>query len=144
MAPLYVDTVAIRDALVSNSGTAETLELARTSDIAAFSVGTATESSGLLTSGILSAAQLSELAAEGAVGEVCGQFFAIDGSPRGLELASRSISISLKEIVAIPSRIMFVSGQGKGQAVIGALAGGLMTELFIDTDLAREALEALG
>ena len=144
MSPLYVDTREIRNALVSDTRTAETLELARAADIIAFSVGTVTDSSGLRSSGFLSSGQLVELADEGAVGEVCGQFFAIDGSPRGLDLAARSISVSLEDVARVPVRIMFAAGVEKCEAVVGALAGRLATDLFVDARLAEAILDAVG
>ena len=141
MSPLYVDNGSIRDALVSDTRTAQTLALARAADLAAFSIGTATDSSGLRSSGFLSSAELAELAAAGAVGEVCGQFFAVDGQPRGLDLAARSISLSLQEICAIPIRLLMVAGAEKDRAAVGALHAGLATELFVDAELAGRIIE---
>lgn len=141
MTPLYVDTRGIRDALVSDTRTAETLDMARHADIVAFSAGTVTASSGLRASGFLSTEQLEALAAEGAVGEICGQFYAIDGSPRGVELASRSISVSLDDIRRIPVRLLFASGPEKRDAIIGALTAGLATEVFVDAELAQAILD---
>ena len=141
MSPLYVDTRAIRDALMSDSRTAETIALARSADLAAFSIGTADDSSGLRSSGFLSSEELAELAAAGAVGEVCGQFFAVDGEPRGLDLAARSISLSMDEICAIPIRALLVAGREKDRATVGALNAGLATDLFVDAELARGIIE---
>lgn len=142
MSPLYVDNTGIRDALMSDSRTAETLALARAADLVAFSVGTVTESSGLRSSGFLSSEELAELADQGAVGEVCGQFFALDGEPRAEDLAARSISLTLDEISGVPVRMLIVAGTEKTHAALGALNAGLATDLFVDTELARQMLEA--
>ena len=144
MSPLYVDNRGIRDALMSDTRTAETLQLARAADIVVFSAGVVDDASGLRSSGFLSSAQLAELRAEGAAGEVCGQFFALDGQPRGLDLASRSISLSLDEIIAVPVRLLVAAGPEKAHAVLGAIAAGLATDVFADVALVRAVLDAAG
>jgi deoxyribonucleoside regulator len=70
MTPLYVDTVAIRDALVSDSQIREALALARRCDAAFFGVGTVSRRSNLYATGYLADDLIDELLAEGAVGEI--------------------------------------------------------------------------
>lgn len=144
ISPLYVDTPDIRDALMSDTRTSETLAAARASDLVVFSTGTVNDSSGLRSSGFLSSAELAELASEGAVGEVCGQFFTLDGQPCGQALAARSISLTLGEISTIPLRMLIAAGAEKGEATLGALNVGLATNLFVDTELAQRILEIAG
>lgn len=144
MVPLYVDSEEIRDALIRDSRTARTLEIARNADLAIFSLGTVDKTSTLLASGFLSSAELSRLAKDGAVGEFCGHFFALDGSPRGLDLTARSVALSMQDIGRIPARVVVASGLEKCAAVTGALSGGHASDLFLDRRLAEAVLATCG
>lgn len=140
-APLYVDTPAIREAIMSDSRIAATLENARHADMYIFSVGNATNEGNLYRSGYVTTAEIEQLENEGAVGELCGLFYDIAGRPCGAELESRTIAISRDDIKTIPQRILVTVGATKARAVVGALSGGYATEAFLDVDLAKAVLE---
>jgi DNA-binding transcriptional regulator LsrR (DeoR family) len=140
-APLYVDNPTIREAIMSDSRIAATLEHARRADMYIFSVGQASTSGGLYQSGYVTKAEIDQLEHERAVGELCGLFYSLEGEPCGAELESRTVAISRDEIRAIPQRILVAVGASKAEAVFGAFAGGYATEAFLDAELARAVLE---
>jgi deoxyribonucleoside regulator len=123
MTPLYVDTVGIRDALVSDSKICEALALARRCDAAFFGVGAVSRRSNLYATGYLADDLIDELLAEGAVGEILGRFFGKDGRPRGLKLSGRTIGLELEALAQLPFRCMVAFGEAKTAAISGGLRG---------------------
>ncbi len=140
-APLFVDTPAIRDAIMSDSRIAAALENARRADMYIFSVGKAAIDGGLYQSGYVTTTEIEKLEREEAVGELCGLFYSITGESCGSELESRTIALTRDEIRAIPERVLVAAGTSKAPAVAGALAGGYPTEVFLDSELATALLQ---
>ncbi len=139
-APLYVDTPAIRKAIMSDSRIAATLDNARRADMYIFSVGKASRDGGLYKSGYVTDAEINQLDEERAVGELGGLFYSITGAACGADLESRTIAISRDDIRSIPERVLVAVGAEKTDAVAGALAGGYATEAFVDIALATAVL----
>lgn len=90
--------------------------------------------------GYLSGDDLHSLMRDGIVGDCATVFYRIDGSSSGIRLNERSSGPSLDAIRRIPRRLCAVSSLSKLDALKGALAAQLITELVIEESLARRLL----
>lgn len=77
------------------------------------------------------------------VGEICGTYFARDGSLVPLEMNERSISVSTEELKRVPTRMGVSSGAEKPLANIGAARSSLLNVLITDEDTASKMLDIL-
>lgn len=91
--------------------------------------------------GYLSGNDLHSLMRDGIVGDCATVFYRIDGSSSGIRLNERSSGPSLDAIRRIPRRLCAVSSLSKLDALKGALAAQLITELVIEESLARRLLK---
>jgi deoxyribonucleoside regulator len=102
---------------------------------------TAEVPSHVYTAGYLDQADLRALAEAGVVGDIATVFYRIDGSIDGIPLNERATGPDPRVLRRTPRRICVVSGASKVPALVGALAAGLVTDLYIDTLTARLLLE---
>ena len=142
-APMLVTDAAVRDGLLRDPHIRKTLEVARRADTIVSSVGTPGREHGQYLTGYLDDADLDYIRARGAVGDVCGTYYARDGSLVPLEMNERSIAIGSEELLGVPNRIGVSSGPEKPEASIGAARSGLLNVLITDEDTARKMLEIL-
>ncbi len=78
------------------------------------------------------------LESNGTVGDICARFFDIHGNQVFPEIGV--IGISLEQLKSIPHVIAIAGGMEKVRAVLGALRGGYIKTLIIDTATARAVL----
>jgi DNA-binding transcriptional regulator LsrR (DeoR family) len=91
--------------------------------------------------GYLALEEMQGLIEVGAVGNVCGLFFDIDGNPTARDFQSRSFTISKRDLINIPVRIGMAGGPGKIKAILGALRGGYMNVIVTDDLVARKLIQ---
>jgi deoxyribonucleoside regulator len=135
-APLYADSATVAS-LRNDSGISVALEAGRTAGAMMFGVGPVSTSTTLFEGSFLDSAMLEKLAAQGAVGEIGGRFFAADGTILETELADRTVSVPLEDIRQSPTSILITGGAAKHEAALGALCGGFAHYLVCDIDCAR-------
>lgn len=92
--------------------------------------------------GYLTGQDLRSLLRDGVVGDCATVFYRLDGSADGIELNARSSGPSLEAIRRIPRRLCTVSSVSKLDALRGALAAGLVTELVVEEAVARRLVES--
>lgn len=138
--PGIVPSKLVRDALMQDAIIARTLELAAHADVALVGIGSPTQDSVVIKSGILSEGELDELHAVGAVGDIALRFF--DGEGRAVEhpINERIVGLDLGQIRGIPRVIGVAGGQSKYPVIRGALTGGLVNVLITDTAMAKRLL----
>ncbi len=140
-APIMVEDADTARSLLSTNPIRETIELARKSSVALLGVGsTDPRISTLYHSGYFSLDDINALRTDGAVGNVCGLHFTIDGKMTSLEFQSRLVTIDKDDLLAIPVRLGVTGGVGKAPAILGALRAGFLTDLVTDSAAAREIL----
>ncbi len=132
--PAFFDYPETRRLLWKERSIRRVLDLQQRMDIAVFSIGVL---GGAIPSHVYSAGYLEEndldaLAADRVVGDIATVFLRSDGSYDGIELNDRSSGPSLELLKAVPTRLCVVAGASKLDALRGALAGGLVTDLVID------------
>lgn len=81
-----------------------------------------------------------EACTAGVVGETAGVFFDVQGTPISVGMSERLITISGKQLQAIPEVLALAFGSGKAKAVQAAIRGGLVTGLVVDSDLGAALL----
>ncbi|GAA4671497.1 sugar-binding transcriptional regulator [Gordonia humi] len=136
IAPLYVDAGTVealrRDSLISQS-----LDAARDAQIALYGVGSASTSTTLFEGAFIDSVVLDELLALGAVGEIGGRFYDVNGVAVSSSLVERTVSVSLETLRACPTSILISGGPHRQEAVLGALRGGYATIVVTDAATAR-------
>lgn len=142
-APMLVTDTAVRNGLLRDPHISKTLEVAREADTIVSSVGIPNRYHGQYCTGYLDEGDLRYIREQGAVGDICGSYFARDGSLVPLEMNERSIAISSEELLAVPNRIGVASGSEKPLANIGAARSKLLNVLITDEATARKMLDIL-
>lgn len=90
------------------------------------------------------AADLEEIERAGVVGDCATVFYRLDGSSDGIGLNARSSGPDLESVRRIPTRFCIVSSLSKLDALRGALAARIVTELVVEESLARRLLAVSG
>lgn len=140
-APVIVETAAVHQALLGDPQIKAMLERAAACDLALVSVGTVDLDSFLFQADYTDRAGIETLQRSGAVGDVLGHFFNIDGRPVSSLVDERLIGLSLSELKHIPTTICVAGGSVKTPAILGALRGQYMNVLITDEETARALLD---
>lgn len=142
-APMLVTDAVVKAGLLRDPHIRKTLEVARRADTIVSSVGMPTHQHGQYLTGYLSDADMEHIRNKGAVGDICGAYFALDGSAVPLEMDERSVALSFEELRRIPNRIGVGSGPEKPVANVGAARSGLINTLITDESTAIKMLDVL-
>ena len=141
--PTVASSASARDVLLSDPSVKAALEFGRKVTLALIGVGSVEPSYMLANSGnVFTSDELLDVAAKGAVGDVCLRFFDREGRPVRTELDSRVIGIRLEDLKAVPRVIGVVGGARKIEALRGALLGRYMNVLITDRFTATRLLAA--
>ena len=139
--PLMADSAEAAAVLRDQRDIKRTLLAAQAADIALLGIGNLDpNTSGFVKAGFISAEELAALVANGAVGEMAGQFYRIDGSPHPCAYSQRVIGINLAELKRIPTTLAVAMGLEKAQAILGGLRTGAINVLCIDDQAASAVL----
>ncbi len=141
--PYIANSVADRDILMSQRIVQEALALAARAEVHFISLGECDSNGFLFEGGYLSAQELADLHAAGAVGDAMGKFFDQHGRPVDSELNQRTLALDTRhfagrEVVAL------CAGSSKDRAIRGLLRTGFVTGLVIDGDTAQKVCEQEG
>jgi DNA-binding transcriptional regulator LsrR (DeoR family) len=141
-APIMVNNEASAQSLMASKTIRETIQLSRQSDLALLGIGsTDPRYSTFYHSGYFSLNDLTKLQKNGAVGNVCGMHFTIDGKLTSLDFQHRLVTISQDDLLNINIRMGVSGGMGKVDAIFGALRGGFINVLVTDNIAATALLE---
>ncbi len=138
--PTIVDSAVIADAIMTDSSIREVLTLGQQANIAVFGIGRASYHSVLYTAGYFSEAEYGELLRQGAVGDICSRYYTIDGRLTDETLNSRTIGLQLEQLKQKEHSIAMACGEGKAEAIVGALNGKFFNTLFTDEVTAKKLL----
>jgi DNA-binding transcriptional regulator LsrR (DeoR family) len=141
--PVYVTSAEERALMHDQPMIRATLKLAEAADVAFVGTGEMDDQAPLFLDGFISKAELSDLRAAGAVGEICGWVFDAEGRLVGGERNQRTAS------APIPPRdravvIALAKGRRKLPVLLAALRGGLVNGIITDEATAEALLEAAG
>jgi deoxyribonucleoside regulator len=140
-APAIVESEATGAALLGDRIVQAALEAARASELALVGIGQMDDESTLARGGHVSPADRSRLHAAGAIGNVNTCYF--DARGRAIDdLSRRTIAITLEELRAIATVVAIAGGNGKVDAIRGALATRAIDILVTDEATATAVLAA--
>lgn len=141
--PTFFDDPATRAAMWRERSTRLVLDTQRKLDIALFGIGSprAEVPSHVYVGGYLDARDYAQLEQDGAVGDIATVFYRADGSTEGIRMNERASGPSLATLRRAARRVCVVSGTSRVPSLRGALAAGVITDLFIDETAGRELLE---
>jgi dihydroxyacetone kinase-like protein len=109
--------------------------------IALVGIGNIDSTTSMVSHGALTLAELDSVAAEGAIGMICGRAYDVHGTHIPSDLDARILSISLSDFSALPSRWVIGIGQKKVAALRSAFLAGIVTACGTDASTARSLLE---
>jgi DNA-binding transcriptional regulator LsrR (DeoR family) len=147
-APTFIETAALRSALVREPEIADAIARFAVLDLAIVGIGAMPRVDGgvessLLRSGALDAAEVSRLATLGAVGDLVVHVFDATGRFVAQDLAERAVAISVDELRQVRRVVAVASGTGKAPAIRGALLSGVVRILVTDAATARAVLAGI-
>lgn len=141
LAPLIVGSQALRDALLSDDTARPVAERWGRLDLAVVGIGALPPVPGQIV--YLGEANVGEYLKLGAVGDMVARHFAADGRLIDTPLDDRILGLNIDQLRQVKTVIGVAGGVMKTQAVLGALRTGLITNLFLDQELAQAVLDEL-
>ena len=135
------DSPEAAEVLRSQQGIERALMAARAADVALLGIGNLDPAtSGFVKAGFISPAELAGLTADGAVGDVAGQIFTLDGKLHPCQFNRRLIGVTFEELCKIPTTIAVAMGPEKTRAILGCLRTCTIKVLCTDDQTAGEVL----
>lgn len=141
--PAFFDDPAAKQVMWKERSTKRILDIQSRIDLAIFGLGRidAEVPSQVYAAGYLGTNEIDSLNSEQVVGDIATVFFRGDGSWNDIALNERSSGPGLDQLRKASKRVCVTSGIAKIEALKGALAGGFITDLFIDDLTAEKLLE---
>lgn len=140
-APLIVGSYELRQAFLSDQAAEVISTRWERLDVACIGIGALPPTQGQIF--YMGEEIVKRYAAMGAIGDVVARHFDIKGQRIKTEVDERIIGIDLNQLQKSKRVIAVAGGQYKAKAVVGSLHTGLITDLFIDEDLADAILSDL-
>ena len=119
----------------------QVMRMARETPFACFGIGLVSGSSVLVESGYLTDAEVADLGARGAVGDILGRFVDAQGEPVDRDLDDRTVGLPLAALREKPLSIAVAAQADKARAVRACLAAGYANVLICDAATARLLVE---
>jgi len=135
--PFIADSKADQQVFLSQRIVVETLKLARTANLYLISVGELQESSVLHQQHMLSAEELRDARAKGAVCDTLGRLFDMHGREVSHPLSKRTVALDIEELQG-RNVVLLGAGIEKTTAIMALLKSGLVKGLIVDGDTALE------
>ena len=142
-APAYVAGKGVRDLLYAQEAVGPILEQAKKADIAIVGIGTPSADATLVRMDCISVAEARKLANSGAVGDVLGAYFDIEGRLITPVMKGHLVGLTLEDLRSIQTIIAVVSEKGKSRAILGALRTGVINILITDSENAIEIMKLI-
>jgi len=140
--PFIVENGQTAASLLEDPAVFQALSAGRKCDLALVGIGsTKAEFCSLFQENHISFETLQDLQESGAVGDVCGLYFNINGILSRVDFHQRRIGISLAGLQEINLRLGIAGNPGKAAAILGAVRGGFINALVTDAKTARKVLE---
>jgi DNA-binding transcriptional regulator LsrR (DeoR family) len=139
--PAFATDKKTRDFFLASDQIRFVWQRLKNADAAIVGVGSL-DNSVYIERGVLSASDLGQLKACGAVGEICGRFIDAKGRECNSRWRDRVIGVEFEHLRKIPQVIGVAAGTDRAAAVAAALRGGLLKALLIDEIGAQAVLEA--
>jgi lsr operon transcriptional repressor len=139
-APIYAGSPQSRDTILAQDVFEAAFARIRATDVSILSAGDMSERSLLVRYGLPRDLDIAELTAQGAVGDLLGQFIDRDGKPLDHPINRRAIALPLEALTRIPTAILASGGTNKAAVIAAALKGRLASVLITDEQAAAAVL----
>ena len=140
-APGVAGTAETRQVYLNDPFVREAMALFESVSLALVGIGSVEPSRLLASSGnVFSPAELAQLKAQGAVGDVCLRFFDSAGLPVITPYNDRVIGVSLEQLRQVRRTVGIAGGERKLAAIRGALEGGWINVLITDRYTAEKLI----
>jgi deoxyribonucleoside regulator len=138
--PAFIEDMSVLKNLVNSQEVKQVADLWERLDVAIVGIGHVEfqQMSSMFFVDHITPQTLSLLESQGTVGDICARFYNINGSQVYPEMGV--IGISLEQLKNIPNVIAIAGGMEKVRALVGALRGGYIKTLIMDTTTARAVL----
>ncbi|MBV9228943.1 MAG: hypothetical protein JOZ18_06490, partial [Chloroflexi bacterium] len=144
-APLLVADDTIRRGLLEERSLRRSFQMMEQMSMALVGIGgTRPKASGLFRAGYLGENELEAIRSQGAVGDMCGCYFNMNGQLCPTDMLTRTIAVSFETLRKVPLVIGVAAGLEKSQAILGALHTGVPKVLITDESCARAILQLAG
>jgi DNA-binding transcriptional regulator LsrR (DeoR family) len=141
-APFICPSPEIAQSLVETPGVRETVAMHGKANLALVGVGsTQPKYSSFYLAGYVPLEELKQLIDAGAVGDVCGLHFDIQGNEICDDFCERLVTVRKEVLLSISIRIGIAGGPGKAEPILGALRAGYVNALVTDSITARKLIE---
>lgn len=129
--PFFANSVEDRAVLLAQKSVQDVLALAQAAELNVLGVGEVGPEAHMMQSGMITAGELAEVNAAGAVGEILGQFLDAEGQPVAASLNGRALSLGIDDLKG-KSVVAVAGGATKAAAIRAALKSGVLTGLITD------------
>jgi DNA-binding transcriptional regulator LsrR (DeoR family) len=136
-APVIVDSLVIKEALEKEKTIKTVIDKAKSADIALVGIGSPKKSSTMIKRGYFSVKEFTKLTDKEVIGDICTNFFDIQGNIIKFPLHNKMIGLGLKELKHIPIMIGVACGEDKKEAILGALRGGYVNIIVTNKRVAE-------
>jgi DNA-binding transcriptional regulator LsrR (DeoR family) len=140
--PAIVASKDLRDVLLADAGIHAALEVARHASIFMAGIGKVENTATILETGFFDISTIDRLRARGAVGDISGRYFDIQGKKIPGDIEDRIIGLTWEDLQGLENVTAVVCGQDKTLAILGALRTGLLDYLIIDDRTALEVMNS--
>jgi DNA-binding transcriptional regulator LsrR (DeoR family) len=142
--PVMVASKEIRDLFLSDPGVQATLAVARLASFCMLSVERVDRNATVVQTGFLDGSTIDQMRIRGAVGDISGRYFDINGQKILGDVNDRIMALSWEDLQSLKNIVAVVCGFEKKSAILGALRTGLLSHLIIDDRIALALLEESG
>ena len=143
--PMLADSPEATDVLRRQPDIERTLNAAASADVALVGIGNLDPAHWRLAAAAgLTPEALAEIAAAGAVGDIAGLIFTLEGRLHRNALTDRVIGVTFHELRRINTVFAVALGFAKARSIVGALRTGVVDVLCTDDIAAGEALRIAG
>jgi DNA-binding transcriptional regulator LsrR (DeoR family) len=140
--PAMVATKELRDVLLADAGIHAALEVARHASIFMAGIGKVENNATILETGFFDISMIDRLRARGAVGDISGRYFDIQGNRIPGDIEERIIGLTWEDLQQLENITAVACGPDKKLAILGALRTGLLDYLIIDDRTALEVMNS--
>jgi len=141
-APFLVENKDVAESLLENKSVHESLNFAKQSEIAILGVGSSELAHcSYYLADYVTRKEIRDIQKTGAIGDVCGRFFNLQGEICAKDFQQRFIGIFAEDLLKIPLRMGIAGGPAKIEPILGALRGKLINILVSDEASVKEVLK---
>lgn len=136
-APLIVSSADAAVTLRAEPRVREVLDLAASASVTLTGIGGTGPEASAVRSGVLTQDEVNSFAAQGAVGDMLGEWFDSHGSIVSSATSARRIGLELGVLKRMPNVVAVAAGPDKVDAVLGAIRGRYLKVLVTDEPTAE-------